>query len=95
MTNGARTGQGARFGLTQPSRSAGSASGDLSPMSENPIKFDGHIDDDDDGGSVMVINDRKPRRSAKQAAQSLGSFSPFVEDDEYSSDEYEEMLAMY
>ncbi|MEO5510249.1 MAG: 30S ribosomal protein S1 [Longimicrobiales bacterium] len=62
-------------------------------MSENPIKFDGHIDDDEETSILMM--DRKPRKSAKQAKQSLGSFSPFVEDDEYTSEDYEAMLAMY
>jgi small subunit ribosomal protein S1 len=65
-------------------------------MSESPIKFDGTIEEDDAlSGESTMTKSRKPRRSAKQATASLGSFSPFVEDDEYTSSEYEEMLAMY
>jgi small subunit ribosomal protein S1 len=65
-------------------------------MSENTgIKFDGKIEDDDNEDAPIMTSARPPRRSARQATASLGSFSPFVEDDEYSSSEYEEMLAMY
>jgi small subunit ribosomal protein S1 len=65
-------------------------------MSENTgIKFDGKIEDDDNEDGPIMTSARPPRRSARQATASLGSFSPFVEDDEYSSSEYEEMLAMY